>query len=143
MSQNTFRLGAREADYSALFDEAKIIIQPASRGQRAAPEMGTVTIGEDDLAFEVWLPADRGNISPNHISTAKSVLCQIVRMDDEARAIPDIIDSDENLAWVLVAQDGVEFHYFANTVNSEWSVLFDKDENDVWHCRGIKNSALG
>ncbi|MCX7358940.1 MAG: hypothetical protein NT015_12470 [Alphaproteobacteria bacterium] len=139
MTMNTFRLGVRDsADYAALFDETKAKIQPAIGGQRATPEMGVVTIGEGDLEFEVWLPSDRGSLPPAHVSTAKSVLGQIVRMDDEARAIPDIIDSDENLAWVAINDDGVEFHYFANSVSSEWSVLFAMDENGVWRCRGIK-----
>jgi hypothetical protein len=142
MEANTFRLGVRDsADYVALFDEAKITIQPATRGQRATPEMGVVTIGEGDLEFEIWLRSDRGNIPPMQLTTAKSVLSQIVSMDDQARAIPDIIDSDENLAWILINEDGAEFHYFANTVNSEWSVLFATDENGVWQCRGIKKPA--
>jgi len=136
---NTYRLGIHDAShYAALFDESKVKIQAAFRGQRSRPEVAVVTIGEGDLEFEIWMASDAGRARQAHVLTARSVPSQIVQMDDAARALPDVVDSDENLAWVVTHDDCVEFHYFANTVNSEWSVFFTRDEAGIWRCRGLE-----
>jgi len=116
-----------------------MVIRPAVGGHRPRSETGVVTVGAGDLEFEILLPAVEGRVQPGYISAAKSVLAQIVDMDEAARAVPDTtIDSDEILAYVVVHDDCVEFHYFATTVNSEWSVYFTKHDADRWEYRGFK-----
>ena|SRR5688572_14735306 len=138
MPSNTYRLRVNPSShYSSLFDESNIVIQPGVGGQRPRPEAGVVTIGAGDLEFEILLPAVEGRVPPSYISAAKSVLSQIVDMDEAARALPDTIDHDEILAFVVVHDDCVEFHYFATTVNTEWSVYFTR-RADRWEYRGFK-----
>ena len=141
MPKNSFRLGVYPSShYASLFDAAEIVIQPACGGPRPWPELSIATIGEGDLEFEILMPTEEGRTPPRHAATARSVLSQIVEMDDAARAVPDAtdFDLDEALAYVVISDAYVEFHYFATTVNTEWGIYFTPNGQGVWNCRGFE-----
>jgi hypothetical protein len=141
MPKNSFRLGVHPScHYVSLFDAAEITIQPASGGQRRWPDVGVAAIGEGDLQFEILMPTEHERIPQRHVSTARSVLSQIVAMDNAARALPDVTDDDydEVLAYVVISDDYVELHYFASTVNSEWGVYFTPSRQGDWDCCGFR-----
>lgn len=82
--------------------------------------------------------AANGVVAPDQLKAARSVLSQIVEMDDAARAIPTNLDHDEVLARInLIDANKVRFRYFATAVNTEWDVDFTLNANGVWECAGI------
>jgi hypothetical protein len=141
MPKNSFRLGVHPSShYASLFDAAEFSIQPACAGPRPWPELGIATIGEGDLEFEVLMPTEAGHIPPRHVATARSVLSQIVEMDDAARAVPNPTDHDfdEALTYVVIGNADVELHYYATTVNTEWGIYFTPNGQGGWDCRGFE-----
>ena len=141
MLKNTFRLGVHPSShYASLFDRAEISIRPAAGGRRPSPELAVATIGEGDLEFEIFMLTEQGRVLPAHVSTARSVLSQIVEMDDAARAVPDLTDDDydETLAYVVISDAYVELHYFASTVNTEWGIYFTPSGQGGWDRRGFR-----
>lgn len=141
MLENSFRLSVHPSShYLSLFDAAEISISPPSAAAgRAWPELGLATIGEGDLEFEILMPTEHGRIPERHVLRARSALSQIVEMDNAARALPDVADDDydEALAYMVISDAYVELHYFATTVNTEWSVYFTPSEGQ-WDCRGFR-----
>ena len=139
MARNTFRLGVKQSsDYLELFRIAPIVIHPATGGQRRTRPLAVAELGDGDLAFEVFMPAEGDEVPQKFIHIAESVLSKIVEMDDAARAIPSDYDDDECLAYMKIDELGnVDLHYFSSTVNSEWSVRFTPGEDGQWMCRGI------
>jgi hypothetical protein len=101
------------------------------------------TIGEGDLEFEILMPTGDGRIDRRLVSIAQQVVSFIVEMDDAARAVrdptgPDPIDFDEVLAYVVIRHAAIEFHYFATTVNTEWSIYFTPNAQGSWARRGLQ-----
>lgn len=138
MGANTYRLGVNSTDYYVgLFDAEALKIEPAIRGQRPHVERGAILVPAGELEFQVYLPATNGAVEPRILELARSVLSQIVDMDNQAREFEDVIDSDEILAWIEVRDDVVDLHYYATTVNSEWDARFRQGEGGRWVYRGI------
>ena len=95
MPKNSFQLSVHSSShYASLFDRAEISIQPAASDQLPWPELAAAMIGKGALEFEILMPTEQGCILPTHVSTARSVLSQIVEMDEAARAVPDLTDGD-------------------------------------------------
>jgi hypothetical protein len=147
MYKHSFRLNVHPSShYASLFDAAKILIEPACSGQRPWPELGVATIGKDDgegdLDFDILMPTEEGHVPERLISVAQSVLSNVTEMDDAARAASDtdpyLLDHDEVLAYVVIRDGYVEFHYFATTVNTEWSIYFTSNGQGGWDCRGFR-----
>jgi hypothetical protein len=145
MRKNSYSLGIHPASYYAsLFDAAKITIKPAGNGPRQWPECGVAIIGKGDLEFEIVIPTEEGRVPEKLVSITRSVLSQVVEMDDAARAGDDAgplhqsIDEDEVLAYVVIRDAYVEFSYFATTVNTEWSIYFTPNGQGDWDYRGFQ-----
>ncbi|HEX8902166.1 hypothetical protein [Vitreimonas sp.] len=95
-------------------------------------------MGEGDLEFDIYMNAANGVVAPDQLDAARSVLSQIVEIDDAARAIPTDLDHDEVLARIkLIDANKVRFRYFATAVNTEWDVDFTLNANGAWECAGI------
>jgi hypothetical protein len=125
----------------ALFDSALVKVVPPDQ-LRLRPfgqtSHGIAELGEGDLAFEIYLPVVNGEVPSAHFNAARSMLSQIVRMDDAARAIPSDFDHDELLACIQMHDvNDVSLRYFATTVNTEWDVRFRLGADGVWRCQGI------
>ena len=96
-----------------------------------------VVIGEGALEFEVLIPVEFGVARTDLVPSVKSVLAQIVEMDDAARAEERTFDDDEALAAVTVQEFFVEFRYFSATVNSQWAEYFTPEPDGRWRHRGM------
>ena len=98
--------------------------------------------GEGDFDFDILMPTEEGHVPERFISVAQSVLSNVTEMDDAARAAgdtdPNPLDHDEVLAYAVIRDGYVEFHYFATTVNTEWSVYFTPNGQGGWDCRGFR-----
>src|SRR5262249_11935672 len=102
MAKNSYRHGIHSSShYASLFDAGKISIQPATGGH-PWPELGVAVIGkgdgEGDLDFEILIPTEEGRVPERLVSIARSVLSNVVEMDEAARAPddanPHLIDHD-------------------------------------------------
>lgn len=140
MPRNTFRLGAHDAShYLNLFDSAPIFpVRPELSRRFGWSDQQSAKVGEGDLAFDIYMNAANGVVAPDQLKAARSILSQIVEMDDAARAIPTDLDHDEVLARIkLIDANNVRFRYFATAVNTEWDVSFTLNANGAWECTGI------
>jgi hypothetical protein len=140
MPKNTFRLGAHDgAHYLHLFDLTAVSsVRPELCRRFGWSDQASAKVGEGDLEFDVYMNAANGVVAPDQLEAARSVLSQIVEMDDTARSIPTDLDHDEVLARVkLIDVNKVRFRYFATTVNTEWDVDFTLNVNGAWECAGI------
>lgn len=140
LPKNTFRLGAQDAShYLRLFDLAAISpVRPELCRRFGWSDQASAKVGEGDLEFDIYMNAVNGVVAPDQLKTARSVLSQIVEMDDAARAISTDLDHDEVLARIkLIDAKKVRFRYFATAVNTEWDVDFTLNTNGAWECAGI------
>lgn len=95
--------------------------------------MGVAELGEGDLAFEVWMPAEGDEVPQKFIDIAGSVLSQIVEMDDAARADESDYENDEYLAYIEIHELGdVDLCYFSSMVNTEWARRFIRGDDGRW-----------
>lgn len=131
---NSYRLGVNpSAYYLDLFDPEDINIRPAIvDAQRPRDAEGELVISGEDLEFEIYLALEDGAVSKKAIEATRSVLSQVVEMDDAARAAGDDFDYDEELGYIEIKPTTAVFHYFATTVNSEWAVTFVRNQAGVW-----------
>jgi hypothetical protein len=84
------------------------------------------------------MPTINGEVPSAYLDAARSMLSQIVQMDDAARAIPSDFDHDEHLACISMYDvNDVSLRYFATTANTEWDVGFTLGADGVWRCQGI------
>jgi hypothetical protein len=140
MPRNTFRLGTHDTlHYVALFDSALVkVVPPSGIRPFGQTNHGVAELSEGDLEFEIYMPVIDGEVPTAYLDAARSMLSQIVQMDDAARAIPSDFDHDERLACIMMHDvHGVNLRYFATTVNTEWDVRFTLGADGVWHCGGI------
>jgi hypothetical protein len=140
VGKNSFRLGVNASSaYLAAFDAADIAVSPPSTGPRGDfDRTASGALACAGLTFEIYLPVKDGVASPEGLELAREILARIVELDDIARTIEDVIDSDEELAYVTVGDGEVALHYYATTVNSEWDVVFRLDDSGRWICDGIR-----
>lgn len=130
MRKNTFRLGAKPSSfYLERFNATDLRIAGAERTAFAR-------VGEGDLEFEVHLPVEFGAIRTDLANRARTVLAQIVAMDEVARASNSDSEDDEQLAALTVYEFFAELEYFSTTVNSQWTEFFTLDAEGVWRHRG-------
>jgi deoxyribonuclease V len=129
MRKNTFRLSQNPPSfYLESFDERKLVT--TTSGEAYIP------VGEGDLAFEVHLAVEFGAVRSDLLTQARSVLAQIVAMDDAARASNPDSEEDEQLAAVSVYDFFAELEYFSTTVNSQWTEFFTPAGDGGWRHRG-------
>jgi len=98
----------------------------------ASPGTGILTIETDRSSFDLCFPCEGRRVEARFIQVGREVLGQIVEMDDAARALSQQKNYREELAYVDLAVETVELHYFANTVNAEWSVFFRRSGEGRW-----------
>lgn len=134
--KNTFRLSVKPSSfYAALYDDNNLRV----RKDLSGADVAFTTVGDGDLEFDVCLPVERGEKRNDLKAFARSVLSQIVEMDERAREAKenDPHDDDEVLANVTVREYFVEFEYFAMAWNSQWSEFFTRDPDGRWRHRGL------
>jgi hypothetical protein len=105
--------------------------------------MRVAIIGKGDLEFEILIPTEKGRVPEKLVSITRSVLSQVVEMDDaragdDAGPLHQSIDEDEVLAYVVIRDAYVEFSYFATTVNTEWSIYFSPNGQGGRDSRGFQ-----
>jgi len=98
----------------------------------ASPGAGILTIETDRSSFDLCFPCEGKRVEAQFIQIGREVLGQIVEMDDAARVLSHDKHYKEELAYVDLAAEQIELHYFANTVNAEWSVFFRRTEEGRW-----------
>lgn len=133
MRKNTYRLGVNPSSfYLAQFDEREL----RADGTAKAVNM---LVGRGDLGFWVTLPVEFGVARTDLIPVARSVLAQIVEMDDAARSCntPEH-DDDEVLNAITIREFFVEFEYYATAWNSNWHVYFTPDSDGRYRHRGME-----
>jgi len=147
--KNTFRLSQLPPNYFLdSFEKTKIDIRPFREGGHfrkrgkgyvrvetptndsryfePLPEIGFCTVGEGDFEIEIYFDSVNGQVSQHLIPIAREILKSLIELDSLARSQPDDFDNDELLAYINFSETEVKLHYFATTVNSEWSVLFKR-----------------
>ncbi len=141
--KNTYRLGTQEAAlYGAFLDSAKIEIFPTDSGRQSGyAGQAVVSIGDGDMQFDILMDVSNGKPIEPQFEAARSVLSQLIEMDDTARELPtglsDELDHDEVLARIKMQDESTAiFRYFATTVNTEWDVKFSRELNGKWRCQG-------
>ena len=91
----------------------------------------------DDRFFEIYINLESNVLPPMMSERARLVAENVVAMDAAARSIPDDFDDSERLAYIHIRRADVKFRYWANTVNTEWDVVFNVDQSGHWQCLGI------
>lgn len=135
--KNTFRLSvSASSSYAALYDDGNLSVGTLS----GVGDFAFTTVGDGDLEFDVYLPVERVEVRDDLRLLARSVLSQIVEMDEQARTArkDDPYDDDEVLANVTVREYFVEFEYYATAWNSQWSEFFTRDPDGRWRHRGLE-----
>ncbi len=104
--------------------------------------MAAYSVGTEDdpLWFDVYLPTQNHAPIAPHCEAARSVLRQIVEMDDAARAIREGHDFEHNevLAYIsILSEQAANFTYWATTEDNEWTVGFTRLADGSWHCNGL------
>lgn len=128
MRNARLRLGVQPSSfYLACFDETKL------RPDGADPSTAYVTIGEGDQAFDVHVPLEFGALRADLIPMLRSVLSNIVEMDDCVRAANP--DDDEELVEIVVREFFVELRYRPTPYNGERTEYFTFTDGH-WRRRG-------
>lgn len=102
-------------------------------------EFASCEIGPEDRSFEVCLKTQNGTIPSQILENAKYIISNIVEMDLEARnkSFDPNSDYEEELAFIDVKLDEVEFRYYATVVATEWGAYFRLNEDGSWCYKGI------
>ena len=95
----------------------------------------TISYGEDE--FDIYFPVEKGVVDMRFIALAKEILAELPSLDAIARKVPSEFDHEEHLAYLCLGDSEIELHYFASTVNTEWSVYFKKQQDEAWHFEGL------
>jgi len=129
--RNSYRLGKHPSSYYLqAFDGGTL---------REDGDTACIALCRDDPAFEfeVHLPVEWGELRIDLKPLARSLLAEIVELDDHVRAShDDAYDDDERLALVVVREFYCEFRYFSTAWNSDWCEYFTRDASGTWRHRG-------
>ena len=132
MRNDAFRLSAHSSSYYLeQFDEQSLKVG-------GAEPTACTSVGEGDREFEVHVPVEFGAVRADLIPAVRAVLCQIVDMDDAARAVPRGQDDIELLAAVMVREYFVEFVYWSTTQNADRREYFTRGDDGRWRLRGLQ-----
>lgn len=97
----------------------------------------TISYGEDELDFDIYFPVENGIVDMRFIDLAREILAELPSLDAIARKVPSELDHEEHLAYINLDDSEIELHYFASTVNTEWSAYFKKQQDGAWHFEGL------
>lgn len=89
------------------------------------------------MEFDIYFPLEDGNLSSTSIQLAKEILSLLPLLDGKARRLESSFDYEEHLAYVIIQPSEIRLHYFASTVNTEWSAYFKKAEDGSWQFTGL------
>lgn len=128
-----YALAKPSSYYLSQFHEENIEMEPGShRGPSKganAERHGSCKCGDFWIIFD----GIKTNIAAELIDTAKTVLSNVVEMDRVALSVAKAEgDYEAELAYIVITEEDVEFHYYPCRVNSEWGVYFKKNEAGVW-----------
>jgi len=130
VAESQHRLGQRPAAYyRGLFETQPFAMRNGSYYCALGGD-------DDDLSFEVHLPIEFGRPRTDLAELARTVVDQVVEMDDAVRGT--ILDEEDPLlAWIEVREFFVRFEYYSSLVNTQWAEYFTRDEVGVWRHRGM------
>jgi hypothetical protein len=76
-------------------------------------------------------------IDAKYVSLCKEILAVLPSLDAIARQVPSQIYHEEYFAYIYLDDTEIELHYFASTVNTEWSAYFKKRQDGSSHFEGL------
>ncbi|MEM9263322.1 MAG: hypothetical protein AAGA22_07070, partial [Pseudomonadota bacterium] len=91
----------------------------------------------DDRYFEVSIGLTSDELPDRMRRRAALAIEKIIELDEAARSIPTEHDHHEALAYLDIRAAEVRLHYWSDTVNTEWDVVFSFDDQGMWDCLGI------
>jgi len=90
------------------------------------PERYSCRVGEDLLAFCLYIASHDGAVDPELVAIAQEVLAHIVELDLFASDIDPRDESQAQLLDVDITRETVFLRYGATTWNSEWGTAFKR-----------------
>ncbi len=97
------------------------------------PEQGYIKIKAGEYDFDLFfMDLIDFQVTSVSIEIARSILHSIVEMDALARSFSVDENYEEDLTYINISKDVVEFHYVAGYVNTSWGVYFARDELGTW-----------
>ena len=93
---------------------------------RVRPERYKCRVGEDELAFDLYIGSHEGAVVPDLVEVSREVLAHIVALDSRASDIDPNDKSEAHLAYVEITRELIHFRYYATTFNSEWGTGFKR-----------------
>lgn len=90
------------------------------------PERYKCRVGEDELAFHVYIESHEGAVVPDLVEVSREVLAHIVELDLIGSEIDPRDESQAKLAYVEITREMIHLRYYATTFNSEWGTAFKR-----------------
>jgi hypothetical protein len=90
------------------------------------PERYKCRVGEDELAFNLYIESHEGAVVPDLVEVAGEALAHIIELDLFASEIDPGDKCQANLVYVNITREVVNLHYGATTFNTEWGTAFKR-----------------
>lgn len=93
---------------------------------REQPEQYKCRVGEDELAFHVYIESHKGAVVPDLVEVSREVLAHIVELDSFASEIDPSDEYQGQLVYVEITRKEIHLRYHSTTVNAEWGMYFKR-----------------
>jgi len=90
------------------------------------PERYKCRVGEDELAFGLYIESQDGAVVPDLVEVAREVLAHIIELDLFANEIDPNDESQSSLMSVDITREMIHLRYVPTLFNSEWGTAFKR-----------------
>ena len=90
------------------------------------PERYKCRVGEDELAFSLYIESQDGAVVPDLVEVAREVLAHIIELDLFANEIDPNDESQSSLMSVDITREMIHLRYVPTLFNSEWGTAFKR-----------------